>query len=107
MKEWNGIEGNESINQFDDEIFLRGIYRKVTALEYEQRENERVLANRRRLRRQWLIRLGVTTGAVIGLIYIMQINSFDMIAVLPLSSALITLGLLLEHIELRMAANKE
>ncbi|MGI2297686.1 hypothetical protein [Paenibacillus sp. GXUN7292] len=107
MKDWNGIEGNQSINQFDDEIFLRGIYRKVTVLEYEQRENERVLANRRRLRRQWLIRLGVTTGAVIGLIYIMQINSFDMIAVLPLSSVLITLGLLLEHIELRMTANKE
>ncbi|MEF2247996.1 hypothetical protein [Paenibacillus sp. IITD108] len=107
MKDWNGIEGNQRINQFDDEIFLRGIYRKVTVLEYEQRENERVLANRRRLRRQWLIRLGVTTGAVIGLIYIMQINSFDMIAVLPLSSVLITLGLLLEHIELRMTANKE
>lgn len=107
MKDWNGIEGNQSINQFDDEIFLRGIYRKVTVLEYEQRENERVLANRRRLRRQWLIRLGVTTCAVIGLIYIMRINSFDMIAVLPLSSVLITLGLLLEHIELRMTANKE
>lgn len=107
MESRNGIDHNKTIKQADDELFLRGIYRKASVLEFERRENERVLSNRRKLRKQWLLRIGVTSAAVIGLIWMMQMNSFDRVAVLLLSSVLLVLGLLLEHIELRMSANKD
>lgn len=107
MKGRKWTERKHTENRLDDESFLRGIYQKAVVLDYERRENERVLANRRRLRRQWLVRLGVITASVIGLIFIMRVSSFDRVVVLPLSSALIALGLLLEHVEQRLAAVKE
>ncbi|MHA7963365.1 hypothetical protein ACX93W_04395 [Paenibacillus sp. CAU 1782] len=107
MESRNGTDHNKIINKADDELFLRGIYRKASVLECERRENERVLINRKKLRKQWLIRMGVTMAAVIGFILILTLNSFDRVAVLMLSSILLVLGLLLEHMELRTSANKE
>lgn len=107
MESRNGTEWGENGNQDDNQRFLRGIYRKAAILEYERMENERVLANHKTLRKQWLIRTGTMMGAGMGFIMIMKMSSFAMTAVLPLSSVLIMLGLLLEHIELRMAANQE
>lgn len=107
MKDRKGTERKHTFKQLDDESFLRGIYQKAVVLDYERREHERVLANRRQLRRQWLIRLAVMAAFVIGLISIMRMCSFDTVVVLPLSSALIALGLLLEHVEQRLAAIQE
>ncbi|GEM_PF-7013591 len=107
MERRNGTESGKNGNQDDNGRFLRGIYRKAVILEYERMENERVLANRKKLRKQWLIRTGTMMAAGIGFVLMMKMSSFAMTAVLPLSSVLIILGLLLEHIELRMTANKE
>ena len=107
MESRNGTESGKNGNQDDNGRFLRGIYRKAVILEYERMENERVLANRKKLRKQWLIRTGTMLAAGIGIVLMMKMSSFAMTAVLPLSSVLIMLGLLLEHIELRMTANKE
>ncbi|MEK3794584.1 hypothetical protein MKX42_22840 [Paenibacillus sp. FSL R7-0204] len=83
-----------------EQLFLDEVYRKARLLEYDKREAQRVLHNRKVLaRRQILTVSGITIVTAIFALMI-WIGKVDQWLCVALSLLLITAGLLIEKLEL-------
>ncbi|MEK4043741.1 hypothetical protein NSU18_08745 [Paenibacillus sp. FSL H8-0048] len=83
-----------------ERLFLDEVYRKARLLEYDKREAQRVLHNRKVLaRRQILTVSGITIVTAVFALMI-WIGKVDQWLCVELSLLLITAGLLIEKLEL-------
>ena len=83
-----------------EHLFLEEVYRKARLLEYDKREAQRVLHNRKVLaRRQILTVSGITIVTAIFALMIWT-GKVDQVLCVALSLLLITAGLLIEKLEL-------
>ncbi|MEK3903649.1 hypothetical protein [Paenibacillus sp. FSL R7-0179] len=83
-----------------ERLFLGEVYRKARLLEYDKREAQRVLHNRKVLaRRQILTVSGITIVTAVFALMI-WIGKVDQWLCVELSLLLITAGLLIEKLEL-------
>ncbi|WP_405110573.1 hypothetical protein MHH28_00990 [Paenibacillus sp. FSL K6-1217] len=83
-----------------EQLFLDEVYRKARLLEYDKREAQKVLYNRRVLARRKILTVsGITIVTAIFALMI-RIGKVDQWLCVLLSLLLITAGLLIEKLEL-------
>lgn len=90
-----------------EQLFLDEVYRKARLLEYDKREAQKVLYNRRVLARRKILTVsGITIVTAIFALMI-WIGKVDQGLCVALSLLLITAGLLIERLELLWGLENE
>lgn len=90
-----------------EQLFLDEVYRKVRLLEYDKREAQKVLYNRRVLARRKILTVSGITIVTAAFALMIWIGKVDQWLCVALSLLLITAGLLIEKLELLWGLENE